>query len=170
MNKEIIREELQQTFAALTKLIATFDDRSFNEIPFEGSWTAGQVAQHINLASSGFSNVLNGEVENTERAIDSHIASLKDIFLNFGIKMKSPDFILPKQQDYDRNMFLTTFNQTSKDISEAIMELDLSKTCLGFQFPDLGHLTRLEAIYFVIFHTQRHNRQLTEIKRFLKLS
>jgi hypothetical protein len=170
MNKENIREELQETFARLVELIESFDDHSFNKVPFEGSWTAGQVAQHLKLANGGFSNVLNGEVENTERTFDHHVAVLKDIFLNFGHKMKSPDFILPKKQDYDRNEFLTVFKAISAEISEAIMALDLSKTCMGFQFPNLGHLTRLEAIYFIIYHTKRHNHQLTEIKQFLKLS
>ncbi len=53
--------DTQQTFAeidsVLTNMIKTlslFTEEEINTIPFEGSWTPGQVAQHIILSDSGF--------------------------------------------------------------------------------------------------------------------
>lgn len=167
INKENIKIEFEQTFAHLIQLLGSFNDQEFNKIAFEGSWTAGQVAQHLKLANGNFGHVLNGNVENTVRSVDQHVASLKDIFLNFDVKYQSPEFILPKLQDYDRDKFLTEFEKVAKEISAAIQELDLTKTCMEFEFPGIGHLTRLEAVHFVIYHTQRHNHQLAEIKSML---
>ncbi len=53
-------------------------------------------------------------------------------------------------------------------INLAMETMDLSKTCLAFELPVLGFLTRLEAIYFILFHTQRHIQQLKNIYQKLK--
>ena len=170
MNKQLILNDFEKTFSSLEDSIALYEAKSFNQIPFEGSWTPGQVVQHIILASSNFPHILAGEIKETDRPIDQLVATLKSIFLNYQTKMKSPDFILPELKDYDREAFLTKVQQIKQDISQTIASLPLDKTCLGFQFPTLGHLTRLEAVYFVIYHTQRHVHQLQEIHRFLKLA
>lgn len=170
MNKDIILQEFEETFSDLESAINLFDDKKFNEVPFEGSWTPGQVVQHIVLSSAGFAQVLNAEVKETDRAIDELIPELKSIFLNFGLKMKSPDFILPELKDYDREAFLVKVKEIRQAIGKAISALPLDKTCLAFQLPGMGYLTRLEAVHFVIYHTQRHIHQLRSMKQFLKLS
>ena len=170
MEKETILNDFNGIFDALATTVGLYNDQNFNEIPFEGSWTPAQVTQHIILASKGFAGVLNAEVKDTERPIDEKIGALKSIFLNFGTKMKSPDFIKPSLQDYDREAHLSQLKNIQSDIDQAIRSLDLSKTCISFELPNMGFLTRLEAIYFVVFHTQRHTNQLNEIHQFLKLS
>ncbi len=169
MQKEIILEDFSKTFSALENVIQLFDNEKFNEIPFQDSWTAAQVVQHIILSSESFTSVLNGNTEETVRPIDKLIPTLKAIFLNFETKMKSPDFILPTIKKYDRDEQLRKIKTIASDILDAIGKLELAKTCLDFQLPTLGVMTRLEAIYFVIFHTQRHTHQLHEISRFMKL-
>jgi uncharacterized damage-inducible protein DinB len=168
MTKDQIIEDFRTTFSALENVINLFNDANFNEVPFENSWTAAEVVQHIILASQNFSSVLNGTTEETKRAVDKLIPELKRIFLNFETKMKSPDFIKPVAKSYDRNELLTRIRNISADILSTIEKVELSPTCLDFQLPSIGFLTRLEAIYFVIVHTQRHTHQLQEIKRFLK--
>ena len=170
MDQKEVCKEFAETFLALEATITKFDHQNFNNTPFDGSWTAAQVVQHIILASNGFAGVLNAEVQTTERAFDKFVPLLKSDFLNFEHKMKSPDFIKPKLQVYDRDELWTTIRQISSAIEIEIRALDLSKTCLAFELPVYGFLTRLEAIYFVIYHTQRHIHQLDEIHRFLSLS
>jgi hypothetical protein len=169
MNKDALITSFNETFSDLEDTISLFDDYRFNQIPFEGSWTPGQVVEHIKLANGGFVHVLNGEVATTERPIDEKVATLKDIFLNFNTKLKSPDFIKPPIHDYDKEQLLVEISAIKKKIAKEIPALDLSKTCMSFELPGMGHLTRLEAIYFVIFHTQRHVHQLKNIYQYLKL-
>ena len=38
--------EIKQTAADLLQALEAFNEHSFNQVPFEGSWTAGQVAEH----------------------------------------------------------------------------------------------------------------------------
>lgn len=170
MNKEEMIGTLRHTFDELHRTVNLFDQGLLNKIPFDTSWTAGQVIAHTILSASGFVQVMNGETSTTARPIDQHIETIKATFLDFDNKMKSPDFILPPMQNYDREQQLTQLDKIKVEMQKAISSLDLSQTCLAFELPVFGFLTRLEAIYFVIFHTQRHTHQLKEIHRFLNLS
>lgn len=168
MEKEIIISDFNRVFSDLDTTVASFDNISFNQVPFEGSWTPAQVTQHLKLANGNFADVLRGDVKETERPADELKSTIKNIFLNFDTKFKSPDFILPELKEYDREQHLHKIRETQQQITKAINDLDLTKTCASFQLPGLGYLTRLEAIYFVIYHTERHVHQLREIRRFQK--
>lgn len=168
INKDEIANELSEALSELLNAVELFDEIQYNKIPFENSWTAGQVVAHLSLSNNGFLDVLNAQVADTSRSIDEQKPQLKAIFLNFGNKMKSPDFILPQLKAYDREMQLSEIVKIRAGLIKAINDLDLSKTCISFPLPGLGNLTRLEAIYFVIYHTERHTHQLKEIYHFLK--
>ncbi len=52
MNTNKIHKEIDETFAELQRLISSFDQEQINIVPFEGSWTAGQLAQHVIISGS----------------------------------------------------------------------------------------------------------------------
>jgi hypothetical protein len=60
---------------------------------------------------------------------------------------------------------MNSLEEIKATIDHAIQTLELSRTCLAFEIPVYGFLTRTEAIYFVIYHTQRHIQQLKNISR-----
>src|SRR5690606_23068765 len=126
-----------------------------NVVPFEGSWTAGQVAEHV-LKSSGVAEILYGNVEPADRAPDQHVAPLREQFLNFGIKMQSPEFILPSDGDHDKAQLAADLENVWKKTAAAAATLDLSMMCLDFALPTIGTMTRYEWISFLVVHTQRH--------------
>nr|WP_121272803.1 DinB family protein [Pedobacter schmidteae] len=166
MNKQEIVTELQNTITTFQQLISSFDETELNTQPFEGSWTPGQVAQHIIMANSGFGTLLNGPVKDAERAPDAMLNNIKGIFLDFTAKYNAPEFILPEIKEYQKERLLQALEQIKTDISNTVSDLEqeLDKICLAFEIPGLGQLTRLEAVYFVIYHTQRHAQQLKNIK------
>ncbi len=160
---ETILIDTDKTFTALHQLISSFDEEQLNDIPFEGSWTAGQVVQHLILANSGFLEVMQGPVKDTERIPDEQVEHIKRDFLNFSIKMESPDFILPLPLSYSKHRQLGTIEEIKSGILHVIETMDLSKICMTFELPGYGFLTRFEAVYFVNYHTQRHTHQLKNI-------
>jgi hypothetical protein len=164
MRQEILNE-LINTEDELLKVLSSFNQDQFNIVPFEGSWTAGQVMQHILLSASSV-KVLRGPVKKSDREPDEHIAKLKSIFLDFGTKFKSPEFIVPEDKHYDLKDLQTSFENITAQLKEIIQTADLSEICLNSP-PVLGELTRLELIRFISFHTQRHAKQLKNIKRIL---
>jgi hypothetical protein len=161
-SKEILKD-LDDTASELLQIIQSFDQEQFNTIPFEGSWAAGQTAEH--LLKSNISKLLYGNVNETDRQPDEKIQEIKDIFLNFDVKMTAPHFNTPSVKSQDKEEILASFTDAYKETRKAAAALDLSETCLDFELPGLGRLTRLEWIYFMIFHIQRHIHQLKNIHK-----
>jgi len=152
-----------ENLSQLIELLAKFEQKDINIIPFEGSWTAGQVAQHMVMANSGFADIMNGPVKETERAADEMEPKIKGDFLNFDIKMTTPDFIRPEARDYDKEELISALKNIREMVNNAAITLDMTKTCTAFELPVYGYLTRLEAVSFIAYHTQRHTHQLKNI-------
>ncbi|MES2809912.1 MAG: DinB family protein [Bacteroidota bacterium] len=157
--------ELEDAKTGLLAAVNAISEDKFNTVPFEGSWTAGQVSDHL-LQSLGV-EVLYGRTETTERAPDQNVAPLGQAFLDFTIKMKSPDFILPGDGPHKKQIYLNDFVSTFNKLIEAAKTLDLTQTCLDFTMPVMGALTRLEFLWFYVFHTKRHTYQLQNIAKAL---
>ena len=151
---------------ALTALIdqlASFDQGQLNLEPFKGSWTAGQVGEHMIMANSGFVEMINGSVTDTERAPDQFVAQIRDDFSNYQIKMQSPDFILPDAEAKDPAEFVEGFTRNREAVDKVIATVDLNKTVASVEFPQMGTLTGWEWICFMTCHAIRHTRQLQNI-------
>ena len=160
--EKIIREA-NETLSALEYEFSRFDSPQINEVPFEGSWTAGQLVEHMILSNSGFLQVINGPVTETDKPADFMVEQIRNDFLNFNVKYDSPKEIYPEDRTYNQPELLNSLKQIRDGISASIADLDLTKTCSSYELPGYGFLTRLEAIYFVIYHTQRHVHQLKNI-------
>lgn len=160
---EKVIKEADETLSALENVLAQFEAPQVNEVPFEGSWTAGQLAEHMILSNSGFLQVINGPVTETDKPADLMVGEIKKDFLNFNVKYDSPKVIYPEDKAYNQSALLKNLKEIRAGISTSISNLDLTKTCSSYELPGYGYLTRLEAIYFVIYHTQRHVHQLKNI-------
>ena len=122
-----------------------------------------QASVNLILANSGFIGVMQGPVKDTERRPDQQVEQIKKNFLNFGVKMQSPDFILPLRISYNRQRQLGSLENIRNGL------INLIKTCRAFELPGYGFLTRHEAVCFVNYHTQRHIYQLRNIYHHLVL-
>ena len=164
---EKVQTEVDNAIGKLQEITATFSDEEINTVPFEGSWTAGQLGKHMVMSNSGFAEMLNGPTSETEREPDEKVEQIKGDFQNYSIKMKSPESLVPPNKDYSKQELLASLEKIKTSIKNAVTSLDLTETCKSFELPGYGFLTRLEAIYFVIFHTQRHIHQLGKIRNAL---
>ncbi len=135
--------------------------KKIDKIPFEGSWTAGQLLEHVDKAVGA--DVLYGKTAKTGRVADEKVALIKSIFLNFDTKFKSPEFIEPREITHDKNILLNSLNKKFDQLVIAAETLDDTEECLDFELPGMGKLTRLEWINFQMIHTQRHLHQLKNI-------
>jgi DinB superfamily len=159
--------EIDKTLNDFIRLLSSIDQEQINIVPFNDSWTAGQVGQHVLLSVSGFAELVNGPVKETERAPDLGVEMLKKTFLNFTTKLKSPDFIKPAAVHYIKEELVQSLEEKKIALVLASEKLDLSKTCLAFELPATGFISRLEALHFVVYHTMRHVHQLKNIRQHL---
>jgi hypothetical protein len=156
-------DEIDTVLFELVASVSVFTEQEVNQIPFEGSWTPGQVGQHIFMSVDGFSKLLVGNVSETRRSPDQQVANLKAAFLNYDIKMKSPDFIIPLEKKYEKNELIRRLLSVKKKLSEFDIHEDMTKTCIDFKLPVMGYLTRTEIAHFIIYHSRRHVHQLKNI-------
>ena len=160
--KEEIVQRIHPVFEELEKVITAFSEEQINIVPFENSWTAGQVADHIIKSLTGAGALLNGNTTTADRDPEQNVKPIADLFLNYEIKMKSPDFILPGNGPFSKNQLLTAIRNGKKEILDTI-NLDLNQLCLDFEFPNAGKFTRIEFLNFYNVHTERHTHQLKNI-------
>jgi len=165
MRNELLAE-INNNHSKLIGLLETLDQEYVNVIPFENSWTAGQLVQHVTKSNSGFIDLLNGPVKDLteERRPDEQVELIRTSFQDFSIKSKSPEFVLPEDIYYDKHILINKLHDINRKLVKSVMTHDLNKICIGFEIPVLGFLTRLESIHFVISHTKRHIHQLENIK------
>ncbi|HTD39979.1 MAG TPA: DinB family protein [Mucilaginibacter sp.] len=166
--KNDAQNEIANAKEELLRALNLFDQENINIIPFEGSWTGGQVAEHILKSISGILETIKGPIKPTDRDPEEHVKQLGDIFLNMDIKMKSPDFIIPSDDPKEKTSLSIAISSTLDGIKQVAENDDLTVTCSGFDMPMMGPLTRLEWISFASFHTRRHTQQLKNIAHHLK--
>lgn len=164
---EPLLKEWKQTEDHLLKAISRYSDENFHTIPFEGSWTAAQVCDHVAKSLARVVISLSQQNEATERMPGQHTEMLKSVFLNFDQKFQSPVAILPDNKPANKNDMYKKLKNIGDQLSNAIQKEDLSQLCTFYPFPTIGNLTRLEWLSFSCFHTQRHVFQLEKIYKHL---
>jgi hypothetical protein len=167
--KEKLITEFEGTTKDLFVTLSLFTQEAFNRIPFEGSWTAGQVAEHLFKSESNIPSVLNGNSKETKRDPFEKTAIIGNVFLDYTIKLKSPEFILPSGDAKNKDVFIEGFEGTRKELRNLIDTGDLNRTFTDFPFPQLGEFTGWEWICFAACHSKRHIRQMKIIAEKLKV-
>lgn len=166
MKRETLNK-ITETTDELLGIISSLSEEQLNKIPFEGSWTAGQVTDHISQSFDGIVKVINDKAVPTDREPDKKIELIKSIFLDFTTKMTSPDFVLPAQSPHKKQILIDHLNSLKEQMADAIDKQDLSYIYTDFEIPGFGKFTRLEWVNFLIYHMQRHIYQLKNIQKLL---
>ncbi len=160
-NKHLIKD-IATTFDAVIESIKDVDENSFNKIPFEDSWTIGQVTEHIVICSGGVQDNKTGDAG---RACDENLDQLRAIFLNMEEKSKASPQVTPRQPPHQKNGLIDQLESNKNHLLSIAMERDLEKLSLDMEFPYMGYLTRYEWLSFICWHTQRHLNQIRNIQQ-----
>ena len=155
--------QLNSSFREIHKLLSSLDNVQLNTKISDESWTAGQLAKHVIKTSLGFLRLLNGPADQVDRNPDEMVDRIKSDLLNFNMKVKAAKRVEPENINYNKEDLLNTIELINGQYTDCVKNLDLSQKCLTFKIPVYGYLTRLEAITFIIYHTQRHTHQLRNI-------
>lgn len=166
--KEEILDGLKETTERLIATLYSFSKEEFNQVPFEGSWTAGQVAEHLYKGERNAITMINGNTEPTQRDPFEKVRILRSVFLDYETKRKSPAFILPTNEEKDPVFFAEGFVRSREELKAIVETKELSKLCTTYPFPQIGHLTGWEWVSFAVFHSRRHTDQMKNISEKLK--
>ncbi|CAN5602439.1 hypothetical protein BH10BAC3_BH10BAC3_38330 [soil metagenome] len=151
---------LDEPFSEMLGLLSLTNEPRLNTIPFKDSWTAAQVADHVTKSTSSIAKAMNIDATPTEKDPSERIEELKQMSLDFTVKFKSPAFILPTQNEYEKEAIIAKLNAAFDQLKDRANKVDLSEM---ISHPAFGNITKLELLYFVLYHTERHLHQLKNI-------
>jgi hypothetical protein len=148
------------SFDAFSHMIGSFTNEQLTRIPFEGSWTAAQVATHIIMATDGLPD---NRTENTNRDYKAQIENIQRLWLDNTAKYQSPEFLVPVDPIPTKEQILAELDRIKNKNITIVHEKDLTDSCMDFAIPTFGYLTRYEWLVFIALHVVRHTRQLQNI-------
>lgn len=158
-----LQSSIKDSFGKLVSVLDSFTEDQINQIPFEGSWTAGQVGEHLTKGLSGLPRLAAGKTQPADRPFDAKAETIKSIFLDFSTKLQSPEYLIPSNEHHSKQKLISELRQIEKDILDVDDRCNLTHLCLDFEFPQMGTLTIYEWIVFTLAHAQRHTHQLENI-------
>jgi hypothetical protein len=156
--------QVNEISSELYRLASSLHEEQLNALPFEDSWTAAQLVVHVTKSNHGIAQGLDMEGRVSIHDPGGRIEELKKIFLDFTHKFKSPAFIVPLPGYYEKAATMAALQHSNEQIKDKEKKINLSEV---IQFPVLGEITKLELLYFVLYHTQRHVHQLRNIIKHL---
>ncbi|PJJ84923.1 DinB family protein [Mucilaginibacter auburnensis] len=158
---ENIATQLTQTKTDLMASLNAIPENRFNDVPFAGSWTAGQVAEHLLKANNV--DVLYADTDASKRTSNEKIQAISDIFLNFELKLVPPAQIIPSNNLQQKQDMISKLTGMFDKLINAANTLELNVICTSWVIPAFGPLTRLEFLWLYNAHTIRHTRQIQNI-------
>ncbi|HEY0897884.1 MAG TPA: DinB family protein [Sphingobacteriaceae bacterium] len=159
-----LSKEFDHIALELIQLLSSFQEEELNSVPFEGSWTAGQVGDHL-LKSYQIVRLLARESEASQRQPDQKVELIKKVMLDFETTRQAPEGVAPSFEPVNKESLLNSIQKCREQFKEVIATTDLHQTVSGFVLPQFGEFTKLEWVYFSLYHTQRHIHQLQRIVR-----
>lgn len=157
---------IDKAVSEMAGLIAALDEDQINFVPYKDSWTAGQLLRHVTKSTNGMGKAMGTKSKHAERDPGEKIPQLKKAFLDFSTKMKSPDFIIPEEGQYEKKTSINDINKSFEQFKDNTNKANLHDIVEGLP---LGEITKLEILHFVLYHTQRHLHQLKKIYDVLKM-
>jgi hypothetical protein len=151
---------LEEITNEMLQLVSSFNEDEMNSMPFKDSWTAAQVAEHVTKSNASMIRSLSEEGKTSLRNIDEGVQKLKEIFLDFTSKLKSPKFILPTRNSYSKEIVVADLKNSIEQIKKLSNTINLSEIVTHRVF---GEITKFEILHFVVYHTERHIHQLKNI-------
>jgi hypothetical protein len=157
--QELIRE-IDDTISQFIDMISMLDNGQINEIPYENSWTAGQLFNHIQKSTAGVVKAMKTDGKPTDKDSRDKITELKNIFLDVSNKFQSPHEIVPDAGPFEKQKTVDDLKQCFKDLEFYSRNTNLNEEMDG---GPLGPITKYELLHFVLYHSQRHLRQMKRI-------
>ena len=141
-------------------MMSRLDNKEVNTVPYKDSWTPGMLFRHVSKSLNGMSKAIRTGARPARRDAGEKIPELKQTFLDFSTKLKSPDFIVPEEGPYEKQAILEELNNSLMQFKGSSVNANLSDLVEGLP---LGDITKLEILHFVLYHTQRHAYQMKKI-------
>ena len=122
-NKNELLTAIEEEVSQLRNLVSSLDEDRINSIPYKDSWTAAQLLCHVTKSTNAMTKAIRMESKPAERDAGEKIPGLKKAFLDFTSKMKSPDFIVPEEGPYEKQVDIEELNKSFELLKRPLARL-----------------------------------------------
>lgn len=112
----------------------------------------------------GVNSLFRGNMEKTDRNPTEKIEKIKFRFGDYTHKLTAGEPIKPRGEFTDKEKVLRAIVSNRSEILQLPQEGSWFDLCLGFEHAIFGYLTKIEWLYFCIFHAERHLQQMQTIE------
>lgn len=160
MSKDLVKKDFRQSTNNLLDVLSDIPKEIFDKQPESKEWSIGKVAEHLIKVEIGTVRLFTGPTEPSARDAEQKVEQIKRRMLDHETKMRAYGPIVPDDKPKDKTKALEKIQNIRQQISSFIDILDLTEIITGFEHPIFGPLTRIEWIYFNIYHSRRHVHQI----------
>ncbi len=171
-DKNQIKSNLRQSFGTIVYAIEKIEDASFLRPRLEGKWSPAEIVGHLILSTKPVNKSMSlpklvlktqfGTNNRSEKSFSDTKAKYYRV-LNKGVQAP-PNFTFRGAEEKGKKglmeMFINELNRLIDNIDNW-SEQDLSKYVLPH--PAIGKMTIREMLFFTIFHTDHHYKQMQEL-------
>lgn len=133
-------------------------------------WCIMECAEHVLIYEQQVVKALEGAAEPVkDRAPNSKVSDISHSFFEFEKRLRVTGNADTLQGGYG-NMadFSKTFRQNREDIKAVLHKEPVDWLCKDMEHPIFGFMTRIEWVYYLIYHTERHLQQINRIEASLE--
>lgn len=163
IKKETIITDSQNNISFLRGSLTTVTDAIYKIHPEEGKWSIQQILEHLSVTEKGVLFMGQGQTTETDRDPSIIIHKVRDFLSDYTNKRSAPVPVRPPGEDKPMSEFLDIIEQSRSAFIEQAETHGWHKTLDAFPHPLSGVMTRLEWLYFHIYHTERHLHQIKQI-------
>lgn len=165
-------ERLDAKYEELFSWLESYPEADLNIEKIEGKWTAGQHLDHLVKSTKPLNKAMRmpklamrtmfGKNNRAERTFEALVEKYQKALLNLNLDPKVAARFAPAKNLSKRELKNTLENELAnlKKILLKWKEKDMSVYLIPH--PAIGKLTVREMMYFTIYHTEHHLKQLRE--------
>ncbi|GAA0555553.1 hypothetical protein GCM10009415_41930 [Chitinophaga japonensis] len=134
------------------------------------AWSIMDCAEHMLIAEQQVASTLQGPAEPVkDRAPNSKVAQISQSFMDFDKRL----FVLGEPPTLeggykDIATFSNAFRHNRECIKAILAKEPADWLCRGTEHASFGYMTRMEWVYYLIYHTERHLQQIHRIEASLE--
>jgi hypothetical protein len=162
---EQARMDLSIASGSLLGHIDGFAESLFYQRPANGGWSAAEIVEHLVILEQMITDIVYGPALPAGRVADEKIAEIQKVFGDRQRKLHAPPPIAPLGTPIAKRELSEKLRESRSLLFEATELTNLNELSTGYEHAFFGKLTRLEWIYFTIFHGDRHLHQLLQLEQ-----
>ena len=161
--KMSLKELLVSSFKYFIQGMHLFDESSFVLAPEPKVWSAFEITDHILKSNLFIHNIVVGDFQSGERAMDRYVPVLKQMMEDEVVKGKAAAALQPDVHPASLVEMLNGLNENAGLLMTDVEKVNLADLCINFKLPGMAYSSRFELISFAAFHMDRHARQLRRV-------